>query len=174
MLASCQIDTRMEEGQSTVEAAFAIPVLFVMVLLLVQPGVILYDRMVMQAAAAEGCRLLATSTQAQGAMQASCEEFIRHRLSSIPSHECFHVHDGGCTWDIQLNGDEASQRVSVHIATEIRPLPLFDAAAALMGATNNRGNLTIAVEAHASTQPAWAFGTEAGSSPVGWVGAWLE
>ncbi len=45
-----------EDGQATVEAAFALPVLFLLVLLLVQPGIVLYDRMVMASAAAEGCR----------------------------------------------------------------------------------------------------------------------
>lgn len=159
-----------ERGQATVEAAFALPVLFMLVLLLVQPGLLLYDRMVMRAAAAEGCRLLATGS---GDMQASCEAFIRHRLSCIPQHECFHVHEGGCTWDIQLSGDEASEQVSVRITTEVKPLPLFDAAATLAGVANGRGNVIVAVEEHASTQPSWAFGTEAGGSPSAWAGAWL-
>ena len=35
---------REESGQSTVEAAFALPVLMVLFLLLLQPGIILYDR----------------------------------------------------------------------------------------------------------------------------------
>ena len=57
-----------EAGQATVEAVFVIPVLFVAMLLLIQPGIVLYDRMVMANAAAEGCRVLATSTDAYGAM----------------------------------------------------------------------------------------------------------
>mgnify|MGYP000134517313 CR=1 FL=1 len=39
---------RDARGQSTVEAAVALPVVFLLVLLLVQPGIVLYDRMVMQ------------------------------------------------------------------------------------------------------------------------------
>ena len=39
-----------ESGQATVEAAFLLPVLFVGLLLLMQPGILLYDRLVMQAA----------------------------------------------------------------------------------------------------------------------------
>lgn len=66
------------------EAAFALPVLMVLLLLLIQPGIVLYDRMVMQAAAAEGCRLLATSTDSLGAMDEACEAFVRHRLGSVP------------------------------------------------------------------------------------------
>ena len=63
---------RDARGQSTVEAAVALPVVFLLVLLLVQPGIVLYDRMVMAGAAAEGCRLLATSD----GDAATCEEYV--------------------------------------------------------------------------------------------------
>ena len=46
------------------EAAFALPIALLLVLLLVQPGILLYDRIVMQGAAAEACRLLATTDEA--------------------------------------------------------------------------------------------------------------
>ena len=82
-----------ESGQATVEAAFLLPVLFVGLLLLMQPGILLYDRLVMQAAASEGCRLLATKTAAAGDMAESCEAFVRHRLGAIPPVSCFHVHE---------------------------------------------------------------------------------
>ena len=42
-----------ERGQATVEAAFLIPVLFTVLLLSVQPGMVLYDRIVIQAAASD-------------------------------------------------------------------------------------------------------------------------
>ena len=99
-------------GQGTVEAAVAIPVVFLLLLLLLQPGIVLYDRLVMGNAAAEGCRLLATST---GDMGGSCEAFIRHRLAAVPQHDCFHVHHGDCSWKIELLGDETAQTVTVRI-----------------------------------------------------------
>ena len=77
---------RSEKGQGTVEAAVAIPVLFLLLLVLLQPGIVLYDRLVMGNAAAEGCRLLTTATSE---MTGSCEAFIRHRLAAVPQHECF-------------------------------------------------------------------------------------
>ena len=40
-------------GQATVEAAVSLPVIFTLLLMLVQPSIILYDRLVMQQAAAE-------------------------------------------------------------------------------------------------------------------------
>lgn len=50
------------KGQATIEAAALIPVLFILLLLLLQPSILLFDRIVMKNAAAEGCRLLATKT----------------------------------------------------------------------------------------------------------------
>ena len=58
--------TWRDDGQATVESAFLIPVLFTALLLLVQPGMVLYDRMVMAAAATDACRVLAVKTDAAG------------------------------------------------------------------------------------------------------------
>ena len=161
-----------DTGQGTLEAAITIPVLFVLMLLLIQPGIVLYDRVVMHAAAAEGCRLLATKGDALGSMDGACEAYIRHRLASIPQHECFHVHEKGCTWDIAFTGDESSSQVSVSISTEIKPLPLFDGASVLLGLANSRGNWDVAVQVAMATQPDWVGAAPAGMSPAGWIGVW--
>lgn len=161
-------------GQATVEAVFVIPVLFVLVLLLVQPGIVLYDRMVMGNAAAEGCRVLSTSTDALGSMRGSCEAFVRHRLAAIPQHDCFHVHGGGCRWEIELVGNESSDSVTVRIANELKPLPLLDVASTLLGLTNANGNLVIEESVTMPTQPSWASSTEKGLSPADWIGAWVS
>lgn len=162
-------------GQSTVEAAFMLPVAFLIVLLLVQPGIVLYDRMVMRSAAAEGCRLLATTANgdAEDGIE-QCEAYVKRRLGSIPPQDCFHVHDGGCTWSIELEGTEASQVVRVSIATEVKPLPLLDAGAALLGAVNERGNLVVEVSESYKVQPDWVAGSPQGQNPAAWVGAWLD
>ena len=143
-----------ESGQATVEAAFLLPVLFVGLLLLMQPGILLYDRLVMQAAASEGCRLLATKTAAAGDMAESCEAFVRHRLGAIPPVSCFVVR--------------------VTIANEARPLPLLDAGGALLGIVNGNGNLEVRVTAEQPTQPSWARSSDAGGDPAGWIGAWAS
>lgn len=158
------------------EAAFALPVLMMLVLMLIQPGIVLYDRMVMQAAAAEGCRLLATSTDSLGSMDEACEAFIRHRLGSIPQQDCFHVHEGtnGCSWGIFLSGDESSQTVKVGISNELKPLPLLDAAAALLGLVNEEGNLVVEVSASAPAQPGWAQEAFSSKAPEDLVGSWLK
>lgn len=161
-------------GQAVVEAAALIPVLFITLLLLIQPGILLYDRVVMQAAAAEGCRLLATKTDVQGAMAESCEAFVRHRLGAIPPIDCFHVHDSGCSWDIAFEGDEQSSIVRTTISTQVRPLPLFDAAGALLGVVGDSGTFEVKVSAQMPTQPAWVENAKAGRDPAVWVGAWLS
>lgn len=161
-------------AQSTVEAAFMIPVLLVTALLLIQPGILLYDRMVMQGAATEACRLLATASAASGADAARCEEFVRNRLGSIPPADIFHVHGSGCSWDIGLEGNESSEEVCVTIKTEVRPLPLIDVGVAALGIGNGNGNLEVQVESRRQTQPGWVAGSEKGMSPSGWIGAWAQ
>ncbi|MBQ9069707.1 MAG: pilus assembly protein, partial [Eggerthellaceae bacterium] len=70
---------RCDRGQATVEAAFAIPVLFVLLLMLVQPGIVLYDRIIMRHAAAEGCRLLATRSVSSGMTDEKCIQIVKRQ-----------------------------------------------------------------------------------------------
>lgn len=163
-----------ERGQGSVEAAVVIPVMFLLLLLLLQPGIVLYDRLVMGNAAAEACRVLATGTDTFGSMTRSCEAFVRHRLAAIPQHDCFHVHGSDCSWDISLSGGESSGTVTVTIGNELRPLPLFDAAAKLAGMVNERGNLEIRESVTMSTQPSWVASSKLGMAPSSWIGGWLE
>ena len=164
-----------EAGQGTVEAAFALPVLMLLALLLIQPGIVLYDRMVMQAAAAEGCRLLATSTDSLGNMRQACESFVLHRLGSVPEQDFFHVHEGpqGCTWQVSLSGDETSPTVEVRIVNRLRPLPLLDGAATLLGLVDEHGFLSVEASASAPAQPDWAADAFSRTRPEDLVGSWL-
>lgn len=160
-----------DRGQATVEAAFALPVMMLLVLMLIQPGIILYDRMVMHAAAAEGCRLLATSGADDVGMV--CEDYVRRRLGAVPQQDIFHVHDSSCSWDIRFVGDASSSEVSVSISNELKPLPLLSAGIGLLGMLNGEGNIVIEVAAAFPTQPSWVAGSVPGYASTGWVGAWL-
>lgn len=162
---SAKANGHSESGQATLEAAFAIPVLMVLLLLLLQPGIILYDRIVMEGAAAEGCRLLATS----GSPGQAEDDFIRRRLSAVPQADIFHVHTAGCTWEIALDGDERCQEVGVRISTEVQPLPLIDAVVGLFGMANGSGNLKVEVEKRMDVKDAWVMTSPDGSDPAGWV-----
>lgn len=163
-----------ERGQATVEASFALPVLLLLALLLLQPGIILYDRMVMEAAAAEGCRLLATRSDAMGDAERLCEEYVLRRLGSVPPVECFHVHRDGCTWRVEMAGDERSDQVSVAVSTKVRLLPLLDGGLALLGLADGEGCIEVSAERSMPTQPAWAVQAQAGRDPARWMGEWTD
>ena len=155
------------DGQSTVEGAFLIPVILLMLLLLIQPGILLYDRMVMQAAASEGCRLIAT--RPAGDSLDAYKAFVLRRLGSVPRQDNFHVHEGGCTWVVEFAGDENSNEVRVDIENQVKPLPFFDFAAKALGVLNESGNYFQKVSVSASTKSAWVSSSGEGSSPQEWV-----
>lgn len=163
-----------DRGQATVEAAFALPVLSLLLLLLMQPGLILYDRMVMEAAASEACRLLVTKTDQVGSMDEAVRAAVLHRLGSIPPIPCFHVHDEVCSWVIDLQGDEGSGYVSARIETQVRPLPLLGSMATLLGLVNDEGNVVVRVERTALAQPEWIDSADAGRIPELWIGGWMS
>lgn len=154
-------------AQSTVEAAFALPVLMLLILLLVQPGILLYDRMVMISAASEGCRLYST---ASSDVSGTCEDYIRRRLSAIPELDQFHVHSNGCSWNIAFGGGEGSQVSQVEISTEVKPLPLLGSGMKLLGLLNSSGNLVMEVTSTQKTQPDWISNSIKGQNPEMWVG----
>lgn len=163
---------RASAGQSTIEAAYTIPLIFVLLLLLIQPGILLYNQMVMQAAAAEGCRLLATKTDGAGQSYEACEKYLLRRLGSIPPQNNFHLHEGECSWDIELKGDEHSDTVEVVISHAVKPLPLLDMGASLLGLTDGAGNVSQVASAASKTQPSWVLGNELGMNPREWVEQW--
>ncbi|MDR2715308.1 MAG: pilus assembly protein [Coriobacteriaceae bacterium] len=161
---------RGERGQATVEAAFLTPLVFVLLLLLIQPGILLYNHMVMQAAASEGCRLLATRTDAAGAADDKYRSYILRRLGAVPPQDNFHVHNaGGCSWEIELVGNEGSLEVAVTIRNKARPLPLFDGAGRLLGILGDSGTFEQEVTVRMSTQPPWAASSPEGLNPRAWV-----
>ena len=146
------------------EAAFVIPALALLLLLLLQPAIVLYDRAVMGAAAAEGCRLLQTAPAdiAQNALQG----YVERRLGAIPQTDIFHVH-APCTYEIDGQGAEGSEYVSVRIANKLRPLPIAGSALALFGGLDGDGLFTVEVEARVRARAGWVQG-----SPGSWIGAW--
>lgn len=155
-------------GQATVEAAFLVPLLLVGLMLLIQPGIVLYDRMVMNAAASEGCRLLTTMSGTDYA--ARLEEAIRRGLAAIPQQENFHMHDP-CSWEVFLEGG-AGSRASVTIRNKVRPLPLFDWGASALGVLDSEGLMSIEVKSEARGWPDWVSGSSEGLTPRGWIDSW--
>ncbi len=152
-----------ERGQAAVEAAFLLPVLFLLLGIFVQPTILLYDRCVMQAAAAEGCRLYATATADEGALKA----YVQRRLRAVPHASVFHE-GGDAGWDISFSSGDAGE-VSVSIVHRARPLPLFGVVAGLAAQMEgNEVRQEMRVESH--VVPAWAASAQGG--PADWVGKW--
>ena len=155
-------------GQAVVEGAFLIPVFLLLLMLLIQPGILLYNYMVMSGAAAEGCRLLATRSDALGEHDAY-EESIRRHLGSIPQQDQFHIHQTQCSWTITLEGAAETDQVSVRIEHQIKPLPLFDFVFQVVGLTNDAGNFVQVVELRRTTYSDWVKENEDGLNPDAWV-----
>ena len=162
---------QQKSGQTTVEAAFLIPILMLLILLLLQPMILLYNRMVMENAAAEGCRLLATATS-QGAYSPEKHKgYIKRRLAAIPPVQIFHLHEGQCSWDITFEGNETSATVTVQIENRLKPLPLIGWGADFLGLTDADNCLTQKVRVTMPTQPDWVSSL-GGNDPGGWVHAY--
>jgi len=155
-------------GQSTVEAAILLPLFFVLLLVVCQPVILLYNLTVMDNAAAEGCRLLSTKT-AQGIYaQDKYEGYVKRRLAAIPPIDIFHAHTGAQAWDIGLVGDENATQVTVRITNKLKPLPLLGWGTQLLGMCDSEGYLTQEVERTQPTQPVWVWGNSEGG-PAEWV-----
>lgn len=157
-------------GQASVEGAFLIPVLLISLLLLIQPGIVLYDRMVMHAAAAEGCRLL--STKPAGESMKTYEAAVKRALGAVPEQDCFHVHGGACSWEVDLVGHEGSSQVSVTIKNKLRFLPLFDWGGRALGILDANGCFELEVKSQGGPWPEWVLGSAQGKSPRRWIGEW--
>lgn len=164
-------NSRYFVGQATVEAAVLIPIVLLMLMFLLQPGIILYDRLVMKNAAAEGCRLLSTKI-AISSQTDLYEEYIRSRLGSIPQEDHFHIHDDGCSWEISMQGDESSAVVSVEITNKVKPLPFFDFASKGIGMVGEDGFFTIEVNEVFVPKNDWVISNDAGLNPKNWVSQW--
>lgn len=162
-----------QKGQATIEAAFLLPFLLLLVLLLLQPGIVLFDKIVMNQAAAEGCRRVMTGTVSLDTDRVN-EGFIRRRFGGIPPQDNFHIHQGACSWSIDSKGKDASGKVSVAITNELEPLPLLGWGADLSGMLNGKGGITLSADVMAPAQPSWVASNPEGSDPDSWVGGWLR
>jgi hypothetical protein len=167
----CSDCPRNKKGQATVEAVIMIPLLFLLMLMLIQPAILLYNRMVMQNAAAEGCRLLSTRSDIAAYSGDKYEGYVKRRLASIPPVDIFHAHIGSEPWNIELSGGETSSEVTVRITNKLKPLPLLDLGANLLRLTDGSGYLTQTVEVTMPTQPDWAWDNSSGG-PADWAAQW--
>ena len=147
-----------------------IPIIFLLLLMLIQPAILLYNQIVMENAAAEGCRLLSTCTTMGGHTQEKYIGYVQRRLASVPPLDIFHVSDGENAWMIELIGDDSSAIVTVRITNRAQPLPLIGWGTRLLGLTDADGYLVQTVEISMPSQPDWAF--MYGGDPSRWPSQW--
>ena len=146
-----------ERGQATVEAALLLPVLLLCMTLLVQPACLLYTRCVMQHAAAEGCRVLATEPATAGVADQTYRAYILRRLGAVPDIDVFHV-GGDAGWTISFSNSSGGREVDVSIETSVRPLPLFGSVASLFFEGDGEGGIVLKVDVSATMRPSWLEG----------------
>lgn len=120
-------------GQASVEAAFLLPTLMLLLALLTEPACMGYTLAVMRASAAETVRVVATDYDGD---VADCVAFAKRRLRAIPEVPIFHV-GGEDDWEVLIARDEQSVRVSIR--GHVRPLPLMGVLASTLGSSDGRG-----------------------------------
>lgn len=140
----------------------------VLMAMLVQPACLLYTRCVMQSAAGEACRLVATSTRAQAAAPTAQRAYVLRRLEAVPPIPLFHE-GGDAGWTIEVEGSTEGHEASARIATTARPLPLVGVLAGLLGQTDASGAIVLEVSVSRATRPDWLEG-----GYDDWVAIWDE
>ena len=160
-----------QTAQATLEAALLIPIIFLLLLLLIQPAILLYDRCVMVSAATQGCRLLSTTTSVLGDSSVANTEAIKRNLSAVPPVNLFHVCSPDCTWKIEVEGNEGTGTVSVEISTKVELLPVIKQAVGLFGSLDENGLYTMTVKSSLKSQADWVANSSLGLNPSGWVAA---
>lgn len=160
-----RLRVRSESGQATVEAAFLLPILLAGMILALQPGILLFNRAVMEAAAADACRLLETLPPGSELM---AQAYVVRRLDAVPSADSFHVG----LWDVEVSGDEASETVSVRIRHAVKPLPLAGVAMRIAGFSGSDGLCWQEVSRQRNARDEWVFNSRFGPSPEEWILYW--
>lgn len=131
------------------------PCLLTLLLLALQPACLLYTRAVMESAAGETARVLATGG---GLDEEACRAFALRRLEAVPNVSIFHE-GGPLTWDIEVEvPTEPSGDVRVSIAGSVRPLPVLGAFARAFGAVDESGSVRLHVEVARRAGPTWLEG----------------
>ena len=131
--------------------------------LLLQPACALYTRAVMQGAAAEGLRVLATRDASGVGTDAACRAYVLRRLRAVPEVAAFHV-GGADAWEVTVEGDSGSGEARVEVAGNFRPLPLVGGLARTLGEADG-DEVVLRVRASERTRPAWLEGD---------YGSWVE
>lgn len=153
-----------ESGQATVEAAFLLPVLFFLIGLLLQPALLLYTRCVMNSASAETCRVAATATCGDEAL----EQFARRRLAAVPQLGVLHSRD--CDWELSVVADPVQGSSSVAVEGHVKPLPLLGLMTGFVVMSADDGCLLLQASSSCELWPDWMQRVD--GAPEDWISRW--
>jgi hypothetical protein len=133
-------------------------------LMIMQPAVLLYDRTVLNNAAAETARVLVTDQPAgdAGKHQGAVTGFALRRCEAIPDAPFFRVGEPEVEYPETGTG---SQWVSVRITVKAKPIPLIGLMGDAVGLTGEDGNFEV--EGYARV-PAAIPNLDGGYDPPGW------
>lgn len=88
----CKISFCSEvKAQASIEAALCLPLIMLLFMLLLQPAVLLYMRSMMERAATQTARVIATRGSNTVVNDAALRAYAVRRLSSVPHAAIFHV-----------------------------------------------------------------------------------
>lgn len=155
---------REESAQATLEAALLLPAFLTLLLLALQPLCVLYTRSIMEVAAGETARLMATS---ETTPEESCKAFALRRLSAVPDISIFHA-GGSQAWDIEVSGTKGGEGpVTVSVTGSVTPLPVLGAFVGAFGNADGDGDIKITVGVEYAARPEWLKG-----SYTSWIKRW--
>lgn len=150
-----------KQAQSSVEAAFIIPVCAVLLLCLLQTLCLFYTKAIMYSASQQAIRALQTTTDT-GAVQA----FVKRRLAMVPEVSLFH--NGGMQdWIVDCAKSEA-HLCQITIRGHAKPLPLFYGALRLFVDADEKG-IVLEEKTSSRVRPQWLEGDY-----EAWVSLWEQ
>ncbi len=144
-----KISFRSEMGQASIEAAFILPVVLLIIGLTIQPMLYLYTKAMMQEACLEGVRYATTQDKDELLVR-----YVRRRLESIPPMEIFHSGGQG-EWDIEVVRSERS--IYIAVGSIMKPIPVLGNPSLLV-LPSKEGGLYVEANATCDLSPSWREG----------------
>jgi len=138
---SCTEVLRGERGQALTEAPVVIVTLCVLALILFQPVVTLYTKMVLGASAASLCRVVATEAGSDAsAKQRLLQTYAEGKIAGLPRGSAFQIPG---SLKLEVSGNASSDQVRVRLSLTQKTLPLLG----LLVGADRAGRTEVAAEA---------------------------
>lgn len=145
--------TDEEDGQTTLEAAYLLPVLMLLFGMLLQPVCIAYTRQIMQHVAQEAAHVVAIQDSTMS--PSDIEKFIRSHLEAVPKISLFRASEKD--WQIHITQKDGVAPAKVEIKAFVRPVPFLGVFAGFAGKKEGE-NICLEVRANEQLRADWVQG----------------